>query len=190
MSTPVTTVASTDTLERAEDLMMMSRVRHLPVVEGDVLVGLVSLSDLLAVSISWLRDPTSDEDRAAKRKFRVEEVMRRSLETVYADDDAIVAADVFLRQKISCLPVIDESRHLLGILTDADFVRLARATLAEQANATMARKQSARTIPTKLAKKPLKKAPPKRRAAHSKVERKPSRSTLKPRRKPARATRG
>jgi CBS-domain-containing membrane protein len=130
MSTPVTTLAPTDTLERAEDLMITSRVRHLPVLDGDVLVGLVSLSDLLAASISWLRDPSDEEDRAAKRRVTVSEIMRRSLETVQPDADATRAADVFLAQKISCLPVVDERLHLLGILTDADFVRLARAMLS------------------------------------------------------------
>ena len=130
MSTPVTTLAPTDTLERAEDWMITSRVRHLPVVDDDdVLVGLVSLSDLLAASITWLRDPSGQEDRAAKRNVSVSEIMRRSLETIAPDADAAYAADVFLAQKISCLPVIDEDDHLLGIVTDADFVRLARQSL-------------------------------------------------------------
>jgi CBS domain-containing membrane protein len=187
MSTPVTTLAPTDTLEGAEDLMITSRVRHLPVVDGDMLVGLVSLSDLLAASISWLRDPSSDEDRAAKRKYQVSEVMRRSLETVQAGDDAADAADIFLEQKISCLPVVDDRHHLLGILTDSDFVRLARSMLVEPAPA-----QSMREAPAP-AKRRVKKAPVKARraqkpasraatsrAASARSRKKPSRSTAKP----------
>ena len=143
MSTPVAFLAPSDTLESAEDLMITSRVRHLPVLDGDRLVGLVSLSDLLAASISWLRDPSSDEDRAAKRRYLVEEVMRRSLETARPEDDAIAAADVFLAQKISCLPVVDERYDLVGILTDTDFVRLARGGLVAQSHAAEVRRAKA-----------------------------------------------
>lgn len=166
MSTPVTTLAPTDTLERAEDRMITSRVRHLPVVDDDdVLVGLVSLSDLLAASITWLRDPSGQEDRAAKRDVSVSEIMRRSLETIAPDADATYAADVFLAQKISCLPVIDEDDHLLGIVTDADFVRLARQTLTTPApTQKVARSRRSPVIaPAKKRAKKASKASPSRR---------------------------
>jgi CBS domain-containing membrane protein len=131
MSTDVTTLAPTDSLAVAEELMNVERVRHLPVVDGDVLVGLVSRRDLLGASISTLQNPSEDEDLERKRHASVAEIMRGSLDTLGPDDDAVMAADRILAEKLGCLPVIDERHHLLGIVTEADFVWVARQLIAQ-----------------------------------------------------------
>ena len=46
------TVRADDRLDLTEDLMSLGRVRHLPVLDGERLVGVVSLRDLLACSLS------------------------------------------------------------------------------------------------------------------------------------------
>ncbi|MCC6559532.1 MAG: CBS domain-containing protein [Polyangiaceae bacterium] len=130
MTWPVTALAPTDTLAFAEQLMNVERVRHFPVVDGDVLVGLLSHRDILAAAISTLQNPSDEADFAAKRKAHVGEVMRGDVETVTPDQDAMEAADRILSQKIGCLPVVDERHHLVGIVTEADFVAIARVLLA------------------------------------------------------------
>ena len=61
MSTDLITIAPDDTLESARTLMHENRIHHLPVVEDDgVLVGLVTLTNVLAATDSILRD---DENR-------------------------------------------------------------------------------------------------------------------------------
>jgi CBS domain-containing membrane protein len=130
MTWPVTALAPTDTLAFAEQLMNVERVRHFPVVDGDVLVGLISHRDILAASISTLNNPSEEEDLEVKRRVCVGDVMRGDIETVLPDDPAVVAADKMLTQKIGCVPVVDERHHLTGILTETDFVTLARELLA------------------------------------------------------------
>lgn len=130
MSTPVTTLDPNDSLAFAEELMNVERVRHLPVVDGDTLVGVLSHRDILAASISSLKNPSQEEDLEAKRKVRVREIMRGSVETIGAEDPALKAADVLLVHKVGCLPVVDERHHLMGIVTEADFVLLVREALA------------------------------------------------------------
>ena len=130
MTWPVTAIAPTDTLAFAEQLMTVERVRHFPVVDGDVLVGLLSHRDILAAAISTLQNPSDEVDFEAKRKAHVAEVMRGEVETVTPDQDAVEAADRILSQKIGCLPVVDERHHLVGIVTEADFVAIARVLLA------------------------------------------------------------
>jgi CBS domain-containing protein len=130
MTTPVTTLEPNDNLAFAEELMTVERVRHLPVVDGDVLVGIISQRDIAAASIPLTQDPSTEQDLAAKRKVRVDEVMHHDVETIHPDDDAVKAADILLQQKVGSLPVIDERHHLMGILTEADFVTIARDALA------------------------------------------------------------
>lgn len=131
MTTPVTTLEPNDNLAFAEELMTVERVRHLPVVDGDVLVGILSQRDIAAASIPLTNDPSTEQDLEAKRKVRVDEVMHHEVETVSPDEDAVKAADILLAQKVGSLPVVDERHHLMGILTEADFVSIARDALAK-----------------------------------------------------------
>lgn len=130
MTWPVTSLAPTDTLAFAEQLMKVEGVRHFPVVDGDVLVGLISQRDILAASISTLSNPPEEVDAEWKWKVRASDVMRTSVETAAPDQDAVAAADKILSEKIGCLPVVDERFHLVGIVTEADFVAIARTLLA------------------------------------------------------------
>jgi CBS domain-containing membrane protein len=131
MTTPVTTLEPNDNLAFAEELMTVERVRHLPVVDGDVLVGILSHRDIAAASIPLMNDPSTEQDIAAKRNVRVDEVMHHEVETIGPDDEAVKAADILLTQKVGSLPVVDERHHLMGILTEADFVAMARDALAK-----------------------------------------------------------
>jgi CBS domain-containing protein len=130
MSAPVVTVDRTDTLAFAEELMNVERIRHLPVVDGDELVGLVSHRDLVAASISTLSKPSEEDELDLKRRTEVTAVMHGLVETATPETAVTRAAEAMLAQKVGCLPVIDERRHLLGIVTSADFVRLARDLLS------------------------------------------------------------
>lgn len=130
MTTPVTTLEPNDNLAFAEELMTVERVRHLPVVDGDVLVGILSHRDIAAASIPLTNDPSTEQDLEAKRRVRVDEVMHHDVETISPDDDAVKAADLLLAQKVGSLPVVDERHRLMGILTESDFVALAREALA------------------------------------------------------------
>ncbi|MDI1481922.1 CBS domain-containing protein [Polyangium sp. y55x31] len=129
MSAPVSTLELGDNILFAEELMTVERVRHLPVLDGDVLVGLLSHRDLLAATGRVLDKLPADDMAEAKRKTCVRHVMRGSVDTIGPEDDAADAADIMLTQKIGCLPVVDEGHRLLGIVTDSDFVTMARDAL-------------------------------------------------------------
>lgn len=130
MTWPVVTLSPTQTLESAQQRMSLERVRHLPVVDGDVLVGLISHRDLLAASLSILTGASEDADAGIKRATRVGDVMHGSVETASPDEDAAAAAERLLRTKIGCLPVVDERHHLEGMVTEADFVAVALSVLS------------------------------------------------------------
>lgn len=127
MSAPPITVAGSDTLAFAEELMNVERIRHLPVADGDVLVGVLSHRDLLAASISTLSNPSEEDDLEQKRHVDVARVMHGVVETATPDMPVERAAEALLAHRIGCLPVIDERHHVVGIITRADLLRLVQA---------------------------------------------------------------
>ncbi|MFT3767694.1 MAG: CBS domain-containing protein [Minicystis sp.] len=130
MSAPPITVSRTDTLAFAEELMNVERIRHLPVVDGDVLVGLLSHRDLLAASISTLSNPSEEDDLELKRHVDVTRIMHGIVETATPDTPVEKAAEALLAHQVGCLPVVDERHHLVGMVTSSDFVRLAKDMVA------------------------------------------------------------
>jgi CBS domain-containing membrane protein len=133
MSATVITVDRTDSLAFAEELMNVESIHHLAVVDGDVMVGVLSHRDVLAASISSLSHPSEEDDLELKRKTEVARVMHGNVETVTPDTPLVSAAEILLAHRIGCLPVIDERHHIVGMLTEADFVRFAIDTLKKSA---------------------------------------------------------
>lgn len=133
MSAPPITVAGSDTLAFAEELMNVERIRHLPVADGDVLVGVLSHRDLLAASISTLSNPSEEDDLEQKRRVDVARVMRGDVETTTPDTPVEQAAEALLAHRIGCLPVVDERHHVVGIITRADIVRLVQSLVPAEA---------------------------------------------------------
>jgi len=153
MSAPVSTLELGDNILFAEELMTVERIRHLPVLDGDVLVGLLSHRDILEATGRVLEKLPADDAAAAKRKTCVRHVMRGSVDTIGPDDDPADAADIMLTQKIGCLPVVDEEHRLLGIVTDADFVAMARDAL-RAGKITRAAKQLVARAPARTRTRP------------------------------------
>ncbi len=116
---PVTTPPDTAVGE-VWRIMNERRFRHM-LVAGDAgrLVGIVTQRDLLVAARTSERRIDFDDDRP------VSDVMNRAVDTVRPECCAAEAARHMLRTKRSCLPVIDEEGAVVGILTEADYLRLA-----------------------------------------------------------------
>ncbi len=120
LMTPQPTTVSPDTpIGEAWRTMTERRFRHMPVVkDGGGLVGIVTQRDLLVAARVSERRIDLDDDRPHS------ELMNREVDTVRPECCAAEAARHMLRTKRSCLPVVDETGALLGILTEADYMRL------------------------------------------------------------------
>lgn len=115
------TVEPGDSLRAALDLMDEHRVRHLPVVRGERLVGVVSDRDLLEAT-----GGSVPSDDARLDGTRVESVMQTQPAYVNPEDSVVtVSVEVALRA-IGCLPVVDRER-LVGIVTEFDLLELLTA---------------------------------------------------------------
>jgi CBS domain-containing membrane protein len=123
MTQHVFTLRENDRLLDLEELMSSKHVRHVPVVDRDgELVGLVSHRDLARGVLGRIDDLPIGVEEDLLRRRRVGEIMVTEPETVEPDTPLRDAAVIMLEDKIGCLPVT-EGTHLVGILTEADFVR-------------------------------------------------------------------
>jgi CBS domain-containing membrane protein len=128
MSRDVVTLGESDVLVTAEEIMGINRFRHLPVVDdAGLLVGLVTRKDVLSHSLPSA-NASKVEQLVHKAKVRVADVMRRRVRSVDADHDLAGAAKLMADEKIGCLP-ITEGGQVVGILTEADFVRMVERLL-------------------------------------------------------------
>lgn len=132
MTTDLITVPPTASLADARLLMQEHRIHHLPVVNPDfTLVGLLTLTDLLAATDSKLRESDS---RIHAADICIREVMVNDVITVDARASLRQAALFIEKHKIGCLPVVSNGK-LQGIITDTDFVAVA-INLLEQLEET------------------------------------------------------
>lgn len=119
---PLVTVGETTTLTAAWRLMTANHVRHLPVLAGDAVVGILSDRDVLAAGREALREQT------LQPPMLVSDAMSTRVSTIDAARPATEAAATLLRRRVGALPVL-RGRELVGIVTVADFMYwiLARA---------------------------------------------------------------
>jgi CBS domain-containing protein len=115
MTRDVITLRPMDNLRHVDALLRLGRVRHLPVVEGGKLVGLVTHRDLLAAAAR--RGPAEEVPTWAM------DAMTRDVTTVAPESSLRKALELMLRNRFGCLPVVDARGALVGIVTDSDLVR-------------------------------------------------------------------
>lgn len=123
MQTEVATLAPDERLDLADDVMTLGRVRHMPVLAGTRLVGLVSQRDLLAASLTKVLEFEPDQRRAFMRSVQVNEVMTRDPVTVEPDATLTEAAQRIVERRIGCLPVAKPDGTLVGLVTETDLLR-------------------------------------------------------------------
>ena len=122
MAEKIVTISADDSLSTVEDIMTLGRVRHMPVVRGGTLVGVVSQRDLLRASLSNLTEFGSEQRRAFLQVVEINRVMSSPPIVIGPDATPEEAARVMADKKIGCLPVL-EGQMLVGMLTETDLLR-------------------------------------------------------------------
>ncbi len=118
MSPDPITVSPWTSVRAARELLAREQVRHLPVVQGERLVGIVSDRDLRLDQDAIDRLARGGSARPVEGEVRW--VMSRPVHTAAPDDELASAADRLLAERISALPVVDEEDRPVGILTTTD----------------------------------------------------------------------
>lgn len=120
--TPVT-VKEGDSLATAIHLMKEKKIRRLPVMKDGKLAGIVSDRDLKEASPSKATSLDIWELHFLLEKLTVGQVMTKKVVTITPQTTIEKAALVMMERKIGGLPVLDEEKRLVGILTEDDVFR-------------------------------------------------------------------
>ena len=132
MTRKIVTVTERDVLEKLEEGMERLRFRHLPVVDDEgKLVGLLTHSDIRHAWSTPLSDREQDRN-AIIGQVPVGRVMQHEVVTVEPGDSLVEAGKLMWEAKIGCLPVVDDEGSLVGIITAADFIRIALQLLGSE----------------------------------------------------------
>lgn len=130
MQTDVVTVDEEAHLDVAEELMRMDRIRHLPVVAGDRVVGLVSQRDLFRAALSSAVARSPEDEQRWLARIPVRQSMTREVLSAHPDADVGHAVEMMLRERVGCLPVVEDGR-LVGLLSETDCLRHLARLLTE-----------------------------------------------------------
>ncbi|GGL35282.1 CBS domain-containing protein [Halarchaeum grantii] len=115
-----TTTGSTDVVEAAR-LMVSEGARRVPVVDGDALDGIVTITDVVRA----IADGDVDGERT------VGELARRDVNTTYVETPLPVAEREIAYADVPYAVVLDEDADMTGILTEVDVIDVARVVEGE-----------------------------------------------------------
>lgn len=121
MSKTLITVSPNQSLYEAEKLFNRHNIRHLPVVENERLVGMISHTDLLRISYADLDESDELVVPVIYEMFSIPDIMTRV--PVFVDVDSTIkeTAEILSRQSFHSLPVVDKG-ILVGIVTTTDLI--------------------------------------------------------------------
>jgi len=123
MTKKVVKLKLTDDLTKAEQLFKQNKIRHIPVVEGSKIIGMLSYTDLLRISFVDAVDDDADEvDAAVYNMFTIEQVMAKKLVTVTPDTTIKETAEILSKNEFHALPVC-LGDLLVGIVTTTDLIK-------------------------------------------------------------------
>ena len=123
MSKNVIKLNLADDLTKAEMLFKKHKIRHIPVVDGNTIIGMLSYTDLLRISfVDAVDDDDDDVEVTVYNLFTVEQVMAKKLVTVSPETSIKETAEILSTREFHALPVCDGS-VLVGIVTTTDLIK-------------------------------------------------------------------
>jgi len=122
MTQHVITLNKKDTLETAEKLFKKHHIRHIPVVSGKAIIGMLSYTDLLRISFA---DSAYEDDEyidsVVYNMFNIEQVMVKKIVCVSPSNSIKEVAEILAHSEFHALPVVD-GNTLIGIVTTTDLI--------------------------------------------------------------------
>ncbi|MFO8083561.1 MAG: CBS and ACT domain-containing protein [Desulfobacterales bacterium] len=123
MSKKVVTANMDDSMQEAIYILKKNKIKLLPIMSGEKLVGIVSDRDLKKASPSDATTLDMHELLYLISRISIKELMIKNPMTVHPDHTIEEAAQLLLEHGISGLPVLDAKEKLVGIITKSDIFR-------------------------------------------------------------------
>ncbi len=99
---------------------------HVPVVSGKKLIGLISASDILGISVEGISSDERSMDAYLDHQFSVEGLMSKELRTLPQKSTIAEAAEVLSDGSVHAVPIVGEDDELVGLVTSTDLIRFLR----------------------------------------------------------------
>ncbi len=122
MKTQLVTLNADSKLGFANDIMYLGRIRHLPVVKGENVVGILTQRDLYRASLTSLLTNWK-ENKEFLDSIKVSEVMEKNVITTTPDTTIEEAAQIMIDKKVGCLPIVKDKNKLIGLITETDVLQ-------------------------------------------------------------------
>jgi CBS domain-containing protein len=123
MTTKLITLDVNDGLDKAEHLFKKYKIRHIPVIEKDKIIGMISMNDLLRISFA---DGAYREEENISSSiydmFTLKQLMIGNLETVTPDTTIKEVAELLVQREFHSLPVV-ENGAIKGMVTTTDLIK-------------------------------------------------------------------
>lgn len=121
MTKDVYTVQEHDKLQEAVQIIRKNKIRHLPVLKGNEVSGIISRADLNRLTFGALFENQEGADEAILEMLSIPQVMTSKPRTVKPDDAIKDVAEIFSKEEFHALPVV-ENGELKGIVTTTDVI--------------------------------------------------------------------
>jgi CBS domain-containing protein len=126
MSTDVMTVGVDEPLSEVRSRLHENHIHHLPVVEDERVVGILSAVDLMKLSFESRDDEGGAVRHPLDQCFSVRECMQSDVICIPIGETVRRAAELLGQGRFHCLPVLGSDGQLAGIVTSTDLIRYLR----------------------------------------------------------------
>lgn len=107
-------------------ILTQSDFHHVPIVSGKKLIGMISASDILGISVEGVGTDGRSMDAYLDHQFSIEDLMNKDLETLPAKATIADAADALSDGRFHAVPVTNGDGELIGLVTSTDLIRFLR----------------------------------------------------------------
>ncbi|MFL1013037.1 CBS domain-containing protein [Flavisericum labens] len=123
MTKNIIALTKSDDLERAEKLFNLHKIKHIPVVYEESIIGILSFTDLMRISQAEESiDENGSVDSVVYNNFTIEQVMVKDVVTVTSDTSIKEVTKILSNREFHALPVVDNG-DLVGIVTTTDLLK-------------------------------------------------------------------
>jgi acetoin utilization protein AcuB len=123
MSSPPITGTLDDFLSEVKEMLAVNNIKHLVIIEEGKLMGVLSERDLLLAISPYVNSNVYTTRDLATLNQRVGQILERH--PLYLDDQSELedAIDMFDKNHISCIPIVDADFVPVGVVTKSDIIR-------------------------------------------------------------------
>lgn len=122
MTKTVITVNENDNLRKVVETLKQNSIRHIPIIKGKEVVGIISRTDINRLTFGALFEGQEGTDEAILDMLTISQVMTSRPKTVSSDTIIRDLAEIFVKEEFHALPVVDNG-ELKGIVTTTDVVK-------------------------------------------------------------------